>query len=56
MPPAASKQISATTEPGMLASDASKAVEIMFSPLGVKAEGDKLIEKDICNRFPCPRL
>ncbi len=40
----------------MLASDASKAIEIMFSPLGVEAEGDKLVEKDIRDRFPCLRL
>ena len=35
----------------MLASDASKAVEITFPPLGVGAEGDELDEKDICDRF-----
>jgi hypothetical protein len=40
----------------MLASDVSEAVEIMFLPLGVEAEVDKLVEKDICNQFPCPRL
>jgi hypothetical protein len=33
----------------MLASDASEAVEIMFLPLGVGAEGDELVEKDIRN-------
>jgi regulator of nonsense transcripts 2 len=51
VPPAASKQISATTEPGMLALDASEAVGITFPPLGVEAEGDELVEKDIRDRF-----
>jgi hypothetical protein len=36
----------ATTEPGMLTSDASKAVEITFLSLGVEAEEDELIEKE----------
>jgi hypothetical protein len=41
----------ATTEPGMLASDASKAVEIMFLLLGVEAEEDGVVENDIRDQF-----
>lgn len=44
--PTISKLMLATTEPGMLTLDASKVVEIMFLPLGVEAEEDKLIEKE----------
>jgi regulator of nonsense transcripts 2 len=50
-PPAASKQISATTEPGTLASGTSEMAEITFPSLGVEAERDKLVEKDIRGRF-----
>jgi regulator of nonsense transcripts 2 len=49
-PPAASKQISASTEPGMLAFGTSETAEITFPPLGVDAE-DELVEKDIRDRF-----
>ena len=51
MPPAASKQISATAEPGTLSFDASNADETAFPALGVGAEEDELVEKDICERF-----
>ncbi|KAI9453157.1 ARM repeat-containing protein [Lactarius psammicola] len=51
VPPAASKQISTTAEPGTLSFDASKADETAFPPLGVEAEEDELVEKDICDRF-----
>ncbi|KAH9972218.1 ARM repeat-containing protein [Russula compacta] len=49
--PAASKQISATTEPGMLALDTSEMAEFAFPPLGVEAEAEELVEKDIRDRF-----
>ena len=49
--PAASKQISATTEPGMLASDTSETAKIAFPPLGAEEERDELVEKDIRDRF-----
>lgn len=51
VPPAASKQISTSTEPGTLSFDASKADDTAFPPLGVVAEEDELVEKDICDRF-----
>ncbi|KAN0107367.1 Armadillo-type fold [Russula decolorans] len=49
-PPAASKQMSASTEPGMLAFGTSKTAETTFPPLGVDAENE-LVEKDIRDRF-----
>jgi len=49
-PPAPSKQISATTEPGRLAFDTSESAETAFPPLGLEAE-DELVEKDIRDRF-----
>lgn len=51
VPPAASKQISTTAEPGTLSFDASNADETAFPPLGEEAEEDELVEKDICDRF-----
>ncbi|KAH9170168.1 ARM repeat-containing protein [Lactarius sanguifluus] len=51
VPPAASKQISTIAEPGSLSFDASNADEAAFPPLGVEAEEDELVEKDICDRF-----
>ena len=51
MPPAASKQISATAEPGTLSFDASNVDETAFPALGVEAEEEELVEKDICDRF-----
>jgi len=35
----------------MLSSDMSETVEATFPPLGVEAEGDELVEKDIRDRF-----
>jgi hypothetical protein len=49
-PPAPSKQISATTEPGRLAFDTSETAETAFPPLGLEVE-DELVEKDIRDRF-----
>lgn len=51
MPPAASKQISTSTEHGTLSFDASNADENAFPPLGAETEEDELVEKDICERF-----
>lgn len=51
VPPAASKQISATAEPGTLSFDTSNADETVFPPLGVESEEDELVERDICERF-----
>ncbi|KAH8997669.1 hypothetical protein EDB86DRAFT_3243064 [Lactarius hatsudake] len=51
VPPAASKQISTTAEPDSLSFDASNADEAAFPPLGVEAEEDELVEKDICDRL-----
>jgi hypothetical protein len=51
VPPAASKQISATAEPGTLSFDASNADDTAFPPLGVETEEDELVERDICERF-----
>ncbi|KAI0293362.1 ARM repeat-containing protein [Multifurca ochricompacta] len=51
VPPVASKQISASAEPGTLACGASDAPEVAFPPLGVEAEEDELVEKDIRDRF-----
>ncbi|KAI9510115.1 ARM repeat-containing protein [Russula earlei] len=50
-PPASSKQMPASTEPGMLVFDTSGAAEIAFPPLAVEAEYGELVEKDIRDRF-----
>jgi regulator of nonsense transcripts 2 len=51
VPPAASKQISTSTEHGTLSFDTSNADENAFPQLGAEAEEDELVEKDICERF-----
>ncbi|KAI0248110.1 ARM repeat-containing protein [Lactifluus subvellereus] len=51
VPPATLKQLSATTESGMLDFDMSDAAETAFPPLGMEAEEDELVEKDIRDRF-----